>query len=185
MCHYYHFGPSRQNPSRLFPSCLCSAAQRNVDTTLQQLTAGSTTPPVKTFYLRVGGHGSRGRTACPPCQCVLRVLALDLRTSSNLQSMPPHPGFFRRISAVMFSTAQPQLGLATSTGCWSGFMKPREEQRVFATSPRRSTEDPCPTSPTCWLDFLRVGRRCSSQILCWSTKIRFQSPPIVRLRTSW
>ena len=40
--------------------------------------------------------------------------------------------------AVIFSTAQPQSGLATSTRCWSGFMKQREEQHVNESSPRGS-----------------------------------------------
>ena len=67
---------------------------------------------------------------------------------------------FRRIWAVMFSTAQPQSGLATSARCWSGFMKPREELHVFASSSRRITEDPggsSPTFPTCWLDCRRLA----------------------------
>ena len=45
----------------------------------------------------------------------------------------------------MSSTAQPQSGLATSTRCWSGFMKPSEELHVCASSPLRITKDPGPS----------------------------------------
>ena len=171
-----------QHSSRLFPSCLCSPAQRNVDTTPQQFIAGSTTAPVKTFSLRVGGPGSSGRTACPPCQCVLRVLGLDLRTSSNLQSVPPDPGFsggswrscFRRPSLNLVLPRVPDVG-AASAACLC----------QLSSADHRRPRESSPTSPTCLFDFLRVGRRCSSQILSWSTKVRFQSLAIVRLRTSW
>ena len=86
---------------------------------------------------------------------------------------------------MMSSTAQPQSGLAMSTRCWSGCMKPSEELHVFASSPRRITEDPggsSPTFPTSWLDCRRVGRLCSSLTQSWCAQVLFQSPAAVRFR---
>ena len=61
----------------------------------------------------------------------------------------------------------------------------REELHVFASSPRRITEDPgrsSPTFPTCWLDCRQVGRLCRSLTQGWCAKVRFQS--VVAVRTS-
>ena len=111
--------------------------------------------------IRVGRSGSRGLTTCPACRCVLRVVGLDRRTSSHLQSVPPDPGH-----VVQTDPGGDVIdGPASSIRCWSGFMKPSEELHVFASSLRPITKDPgrsSPTFPTCWLHCRRVGRLCTA-----------------------
>ena len=58
----------------------------------------------------------------------------------------------------------PRSGLATSTSRRNTCVKPGEEPRSCANSPRWTIGGPwgsSPTSRTCWLASLRAGRRCS------------------------
>ena len=160
---------------RLLPACLYSAAQRNLDKSAR----------VKTFSLRVGRPGSRGLTACPSRRCVLRVLGVDRRTSSNWQSEQLVPGFSGGSRRSFFDARS--LNLVRNE--YQMLERLREAERGAACLCQLSSADhrgpwrSTPTYPTCCAGSTTAGLAVSAARRLKATKVHFQSPAAVHFRT--